>query len=149
MYGVRKGVDALCQRGRYVQWSEWSGVRRSRTARSVFKSLRKRFHEQLQKRECVRVCVRECAVKDRERGATRQTVIPNGGRRSDGRELLRKRLHLPREERTHVYTTISSSHALVPNTPCSVVRDGLCACVYRRISSWMQSSVPSRSFVCL
>jgi hypothetical protein len=25
--------------------------------------------------------------------------------------LLRKRLHLPREERTHVYTTISSSHA--------------------------------------
>jgi hypothetical protein len=98
---------------------------------------------------CERVCVRECAVKDRERGATRQTVIPNGGRRSDGRELLRKRLHLPREERTHVYTTISSSHALVPNTPCSVVRDGLCACVYRRISSWMQSSVPSRSFVCL
>jgi hypothetical protein len=39
---------------------------------------------------CERECVRECAVKDRERGATRQTVIPNGGRRrSDGRKLLR------------------------------------------------------------
>jgi hypothetical protein len=38
---------------------------------------------------------------------------------------------------------------LVPNTPCPVVRDGLCACVYRRISSWMRSSVLSPSFGCL
>jgi hypothetical protein len=143
-------VDALCQRGRYVQWTEWSGVRRSRTARSVINCVEAISRAIAKESVCERVCVRECAVKDRERGATRQTVISNGGRRrSDGRKLLRKRLHLPREERTHVYTRISSSHALVPNTPCSVVRDGLCACVYRRISSWMQSSLPSRLFVCL
>jgi hypothetical protein len=64
-----------------VQWSEWSGAGLEDGKECVvLNRVLKRFHEQLQKR----VCVRE---RERAGGATRQTVISNGSRRrSDERK---------------------------------------------------------------
>ena len=57
MYVVvyEKRVNALCQRGRYVQWSEWSGAGLEDGKECVvLNRVLKRFHEQLQKSVCVR-----------------------------------------------------------------------------------------------
>ena len=95
-----------------------------------------------------RVCVRECAVKDREGGATRQTVIPNGDRRrSDGRNWLTS-LHLPRERRMHIYTTDFQSHAA--STKYSVFGgEGwpLCLCVSP--NQLMNAIKCAKPFVCM
>jgi hypothetical protein len=150
---VRKAVASECVMVYEKEWmgsvkeagafSRWNGV-----AFEDGKECVQLCAEAISRTIAKRVCVRECAVKDREGGATRQTVIPNGDRRrSDGRNWLTS-LHLPRERRMHIYTTDFQSHAA--STKYSVFGgEGWPLCLCISPNQLMDAIKCAKPFVCM